>query len=380
MLSASLDEPDPAYERDAPSYSWIVATALQATYADRRDETFPQAETLLYPYFDAPMSERQRLRLSYALGCCALSNRWPSEASERFDEALDDAQRLDDAAAFAVIGERQAFSHYVNGSYWSASLYYLDALDALHSLPTALSAPLHEDARVFELELLWGLCTQRFLVADFDDAQNLVDGARLVGRSLPDPVRRVATIEWTAALLHRWKYEVFDAHERAQQAATLYATHAFGTPVERARLDIVVADTALDLAIFLSSGSRHDELVAEADARLIRALAQLRVAGDQIGEGMALLAYTRSNRLRGRPYDSLSVIRHVHRLGDEAGDRALQCQALTALGEELTARQQWGPALNAYRRALDALAPADASAMGWRARDALIAASRAADA
>lgn len=372
MLSRTLSHPDPESERGKPNYSPGAASALIDVYDQRRDDAFPYAFKL-EPFLGGLLSDYQRLRILYLVGCSAFAQGHFRQAIALLDEAADIANDLGDFAAFAEAAERLAFVHYVVSSFQSASGYYAAALDAMEmcsSPPYARALAPSANVHVFCLELLWGMSTQAFLTAEYEAAWECIHAARNVASRIPQPVRRVATVEWTAALLHRWQHQPLDAHKEARHASREYEHHLFGSQVERGRLHIVVVDTALDIVERFPEGTYHDEALKRAHRHVTDALAM--TTTNAAGQGMALLAYARYLRLAHSPEDRFGIIERAYVIGLELDDSALRCQALAALGDEYMASGEREQGLNAYRAALSALSTSDAVVIGAHAREELL--------
>jgi hypothetical protein len=281
----------------------------------------------------------------------------------------------EDAGAFAVIAQKQALAHYVLHSFVSAAGYYQDAWVAAQAYRIGDSAAELEISfrkQAFLLELLWGLTTQHFLTANYEASQAYVEDARRLGGTIGRPLHRMATVEWTAALLHRWQQVPLEAFNVIQKARSMYNVYSFGTPVENARLEIAAADIALDVVASLGSGSFTSTALAISKECIGNALSVTEAYQDMAGQGMALLALVRLNRFQSQPIDRTAILQHVLAQARQMGDRELQCQAFTALGDELLGRDQQDPGLNAYRQALKIVASSDGTAMGKRALQRLL--------
>ncbi|MGH2517132.1 MAG: hypothetical protein ACRDHP_15890, partial [Ktedonobacterales bacterium] len=316
------------------------------------------------------MSSRQQIRTYYQLARSRERNE-PRVAIQYLDEALSLALRQDDALAFAHLTARQGHLHYRQHSLVSAADYFADALDAVHALSVS-QTPV--DA-AFELDLLWGLATQHYHLTNHEEAFRCLRAARTVAPFAPDTHemrRRAASIEWTAALLQRWRGRFDMALAHALDAHERYESQQLGTLAERARLRILVANVALDVVEgAIPPGTEANERIVTVEHHLFHALAHSSAAEDRAAHMMALLAYVRYCRVSGASFDRLGAIALVDAFGRETSDRLLQCQAQTALGDELAFRHESEPALNAYRRALDVIAKSDAAVMGHRAQQAL---------
>ena len=144
----------------------------------------------------------------------------------------------------------------------------------------------------------------------------------------------------------------------------MYNVYSFGTLVENARLEIATADIALDVVASLGSGSFISSALAISKECIGNALSVTEAYQDMAGQGMALLALVRLNRFQSQPIDRIAILQHVLAQARQMGDRELQCQAFTALGDELLGRDQQDPGLNAYRQALKIVASSDGTAMG----------------
>jgi hypothetical protein len=369
MLFTWLDSMGDGDAQKNSTYSADAAARLNEIEIYLKQGELENAYNLALFTLTLPMSPQQEIQLYYRLSR-SRERDWPHLAIQFLDAALERAQELADPAVFAVLAAKQAGLHYHLHSFFSAADYSADALDALHVLADAQVAVDPE----FEMELLWGLATQQFYTAEYEQSFQLLERTRTLTKVVPmtaEAQRRAALIEWTAALVQRWRGRPKLALIHALDAQERYEALQVGSTAETARLRIVIADIILDTMKALPAGTVADKRIANVERHLLNAFAHAAAANDRAAGALAQLAYVRYSRLSGTSFNRMGAIEQADSIGRETADLLLQCQAQTALADELAFRHEDEPALNAYRRALDVIARSDALVMGHWAGHAL---------
>ncbi len=153
----------------------------------------------------------------------------------------------------------------------------------------------------------------------------------------------------------------------------MYAVH--GSLIAVARLRIVLADIALDLAMPSDAPPNRyrprDGMLAMAEPHMLHALAATRVSDDAAGEGLALLAYARYCQLSGKLGEALHVLDCVESIAFKLHDVPLLSQVHTGRGAAFATHGDEESSLACFRATLDVLHGSSAIAYAKWARRAL---------
>lgn len=373
-MLTSLHVPDAsAWRRDA-GYSPALAGALLAAYTLLIRGSSAEAKASLAPFSALPMSDRQRVRVHFVLGLAHLALGELPDAQACLDEALNISFRLTDLRACAELSYLQATVMSETQKYASALTYLLVARDTFSTAHDA--DPGDTTDLAFECNLFAKLASQSFLAGQFEDCDHYLTLAKAPVRDLPSGAESAlcaAELDWTTALLERWRGAAPAAVVHAKKALEMY--DAIGSPGAAARLRIVLADCLLDSALADTAqpdGSSRDVSSTLARAHLDVALAHLGGTADPAGEGMALLAYARSSRMLQLNEDRLILIEGVAHDAERLADLPLLGQAYTAIGDEFSARGEAELAANCYRRALGVIEKSDVVSLARWPRRALL--------
>jgi hypothetical protein len=134
---------------------------------------------------------------------------------------------------------------------------------------------------------------------------------------------------------------------------------------------IFITDCALDVVEsppFSGADLGRDTCLQIANAALQQAEALAQATGDGLGNGTALLARVRAERLQGRQTDRLRRIASVLQRAQKEEDPVLTVHAYTARGKELLDREEREAALLSFQAAADLAARHQAPALGRSAR------------
>lgn len=387
-LPSSLNEPlharwadedgyhAPTTEHIMHAYRWLNSTAMQIDI-----DPFFAAYQHALACFDLPMSLRQRLQACYAAAAACVAGEAYNEGLRYLGEAFELAEDLDDWAAWVELVALHAAVDSELYRYQRAAGYLADGLDVLKHATHMTRQPRWATLTV-DLLLAHAACD--YVLEDYATAQESLDQASIMTDELPnaDLTRRRPSISWMKAIVARWRNDPAHALVQAQQAATAFSTAT--TPASSrswGRLQSILADISLDLAeglppapphmpeMFLQLGSQYAADAVQYNQR----------TGDTIGEGIALLAQSRSDRLARLPSDRVNTIQQVIASAEQVGDAALMAQGYTALGIELLARTSStisDSGLNCLRMALNVARSYEIPALGAWARRALVAAAR----
>jgi tetratricopeptide (TPR) repeat protein len=368
----SIEFPDEPQDHRDPRHSSAVATALTAAYILIKRGNVPAAFALIEPYLTWPMADTQRVRLLYVRAMHAVYSRDLLAAIAFLDEALTLALRLGYRDACVPLAYLNASIHYELHSLTSAADYYRLAFDAIRAATTIRDQ--RQDAAL-KLEILARLATMYFYLGRFTEAMRALNHARVAAQSAPDSILRRASLEWTTALVLRWRGRAYEALPHAEVALTTY--QQLGHPAEQARLHSVVADIELDIAVAqadLARDSLHLMLTL-ARGQVTDALGKSQLARDMGARGLALLNYARLNRLTKPDESGAPAIENVIEIAQRMGDPSLLGQAYTALADDLAAHGEHSSSLKVYSLALDVFKTTDAKALAAWPRRALLRAS-----
>jgi tetratricopeptide (TPR) repeat protein len=358
-------------EREAPDNNPVVTDALQGAYAAVARGDHDAAERAVAPILTAAMSERHRLRVAYVRAQIATAREEREQAVAILEEAIDRAQDADELDAFAQLSFLLASQLDCLG-YWDLGAEASEAaLAAWHSRPTSTLPPDILDI-TFDVDLHDRLAMELSTIGRFDDATQHLQVAYAQTPSASKPTLRGAGLQWTYAVVERCRGRPERAREHVRAAFDVYA--AEGDRSELARLQLLVADVALDLAAAIPAASAfesRDVALASAERHLVQALAETSVKGTTYAHGRALLTYARYQRLSSHNTDRLKVIESVLATGRRLGSSMFLGTVYTELGDELASLTQPDAARNCYHAALDAFAESRTPGYAVFARRAL---------
>jgi len=374
MPTTFLDYPfSPGEDREL-HFESAVTLALSHAYRLLKQHDYQGVLAALAPVQDRAMSDRQLVRVRYALGFAATQRRALEEASVWLDDALERAPQFDDAGAIGILAALRGTTHYYLNNFRGAATYYRISLDAWHVDEQTVLAPSRQDL-TFEVEALTQLGTQEFWLDHPKTATALLLRAQRLGSQLPDAERPLARIAWMLALSSRWRRRLESARQYGMAALEVY--ERLGAPTETARLRLVVADILIDTAKAMAPAemtSMGAHWLTLAQPHLLHALAQTRLVGDEPGAGMATLAYVRYLQvIQDTHVDRWALIDSVAHTAERLHDRALLGQALNVQGDELASYEGGEDAARvAYAQALDVFATGGVPGLGVWARRALL--------
>ncbi|HEX6799127.1 MAG TPA: hypothetical protein VF116_15565 [Ktedonobacterales bacterium] len=327
---------------------------------------------------EQPMSAQQRQRMLSLLGNAFAAGREYDRAAGCFEDALGLALDRDDRAATPEIA-------FALGQEHAARQHFGEAVSALEVCIVTLTAEdggeddaaLALNARVVDAML--ALTTCEYVRGQFDSAERWLDRADALIPRLPDSLTAAGSAAATRALLTRARCKPEAALRHALVALDIAEqSHNAGLRWARA----LAVEAALDLVERLTGGAAGTagrSLLALARAyvdhpRVPRPHAHRREAAMSLTDGVAYLAGVRYLRLAGEASASvrLTALEHLISHAERLHHQALLGLALTALGDDLAARDAQTPALRAYELALKAIEGQDMAAIGLRARRALL--------
>lgn len=342
--------------RHGPSPAWLMAQRL----ADR--------------CFTERIAPALHVRVRFVQSYASAQLGALEQACAYLDDALEVSLAIGNLAVFAELA-------YLHGLFDSrmqhasqAMSYFEMAVEALQSSTDA--EPQRPATAELALDILTRLAAQCFLLGNYSSAQTTLADAKQLLTTQPPHAVVAAPIEWTHALLERWRGNLALAFQHALRANACYeAMNTDADYVAHARLRIVAADIALDLAEqaeLAAQSSRAERFVWLAQPLIRTAYEYLQGTPDTAGEQLALLSFVRLRRLQALTDDFRPLIEHIARSAQGGGDLPLLGQALTALGQDYAARGELDSALNLYRAALETLAHSQAPALQVWPRRALL--------
>jgi tetratricopeptide (TPR) repeat protein len=378
MAYSRLHVPDDDNDRHEPQYSPDVGTAIAKAYTAIRAGDFAAAEMRILPWLSVAMTPMQHIRVLYLRGLIASHRHHDAQALQYADEALDMAlsrDALDAVTTLAVLG---ATAQHNLQLFAGAAHYYAVALDALGAQEHGAAVD-----PLTHFDVLDGLASESFLIGRYNASRRFLRAARRIPLPGTGHEKRLAGLEWTLALLARWRGDGYRALEHVRSAMNKYIVH--GHPIEQARLSSLLADIILDLALpppslavslplesALDSALSGDRLLMMAEPYILRALGISATEQDRAGEGLALLAYARFLRAGGHDDEALRAIATVESFALQLHDAPLLAQVHTARGEAFAARGDRDAARLCFAATLDTLRHSDARAYTARARRVLL--------
>jgi tetratricopeptide (TPR) repeat protein len=375
LRQTRLDVPDrPSEHGEEHAHSPSFAAVLSVAYEQLARGAFDKAGYLVSPYRTWPLARTQRLRQLFILANSAHHRREYQHAIAFCEEAMSLCEVLNWPAEFAQLALLCAEALHNLQLFGPAAGVAADGLSAWLSLSTKALDP------SFEINLRDRFSVELFLLGEYEHASQQARAALHLMRRLP-PTRqtalRAAALEWTIALLHRWRNDTSRA--RRQILGALETYERLGSPDELARLRIVTADITLDALVPLGSGIAYhyrEDLVRLARTQLELALGTIGDADktDVAGRCKGLLAHARLSRALGEDEDRLALLESVGKTAEALHDLPLLGQVYTALGDEFGAagRAEAESQRNCYRRALAVVEGSHAPAYGTWARRSLL--------
>lgn len=370
----SISLPDHSGWHQDTGYSTLVASNLTQAFAlvrhsSREASGFARALSMIRPFLDAPMCLHQRLRVFYlvALARSAIGHQdaalfWLDEMLNLTDQVRDTSDLAD--AYHLRGGINRALSHLQDASadYRTCLALLADQAerDPLAPAQVAIALKVHAELAGFE-----------FFLGHYELAQQLTNEARHLLHHDTSHTIEKATVSWIQSLLDRWAGRPEQAVEHARFAADVFTE--LSSPASAARIQTVLADTTLDIAERIPTGSERALALKRSWPHIQLALNLAKEAQDQPGLGPARLARLRYLRLRGADQARLPAIERIARLGERLADEGLIAQAFTAMGDECLASGDRTGARAHYRDALGVLDGSDVSAVGkWALRALLL--------
>jgi tetratricopeptide (TPR) repeat protein len=258
----------------------------------------------------------------------------------------------------------------------SQSLYYTATPSFAKALEYARFA--HEAAQecisdhqvqdlTFDLELRLLLGKLFFFREEYQQAEEHLKVVLQLASTSPGESRLTGDAAWMLAGVQRARRDPHGA--LAHCWAALRAYESVNAPNPRARLSIIVADSALDV---LEQRGAPQHYVDIASSHISRAITLAAESGDPSTLGMADLARARFARIVDRSGQGLWIIENVLRDAARQHDRGLLTQAYSALGFELLARDLAPAASNSFYDALVASKDSEALALSGPARRILL--------
>lgn len=331
---------------------------------------FEEARILLGPLLSRRMSRHQRLNVTYLQGIILGGDGAYASALHFLDSALNLAEELDEPGALAEVA-------YLQGGMLRALCRHSRAADFQTRCLQTLWESSPDDQPIdplIELSALLDLAMSEALLAHFDRADWCLQEARRLTDQLPRTILERALISWIQAVLSRWRGHAMEGLGLAMQACDAYL---LGAPLSaQSRIQAVVADLAMDVSEEHQRGPIYLARSAMLDLAwpyVNQAVQRARDAQDRAGEGLALLALARHQRLSGQNTDRLEKIESVITMAEQLDDAPLAGQAYIALGAELIAiGASRDVEIRCYEKAIAILARSDAHAIELQARRALL--------
>jgi len=356
MPTTFLDVPYLLAEGSDPTTDLRVAAALKDAYTQIKQGKYRETLDTLKPVLSWPMSDRQFVRVHFMRGYAWSHLELFAYALDAFEEAYERAQRMSDLGASAQLAYLRGTNYYYSNQFGIASRCYNTALDTWHDLAIVPEKMTSGDFE-FEIDTLIGLGIQQLWLAHYADAENRLLRAGALVTTMPDSAGQSARIEWTLALIQRWRGALRDAYRSARLALEVYELSSALNATSRLRT--VLADILLDIADSYSpniASSARARVLRQVEQHLTRALTEARQSHDLPSEGMVLLTYARYLRATNdQTHDRLAPVETAGQIALGLGDLALLGQAFTGRGDEFKFKGNSDSATKAYRNAIDIL-------------------------
>jgi hypothetical protein len=322
----------------------------------------------LAPFRSQLVCLEQRLNLEFALAMVFAGDESTQQALSCLSIAWEIAECLHDWAAQSEVGYLAGALWWMAGDVNDAYAVYQDALEALRRLA-------RDDGPAdptFELDLVLRLagCTNEMGL--FPISLHYINEAHeLHATWAQDAAEEAAHLAWIDSLLARVQGQPVRALKQATAATELLLAH--GSPINKGRGHIVLADAALDLLELSQTPARSrnleqrlDEANHIAQPSPLDLLAQARTASryalevaqdihDPIGAALARLVMRRASRL-SQPQSAngsgVAAVEKLLRTARRLGDSALLGRTETALADELLAAGRPDAARVTYWRAM----------------------------
>jgi|GEM_PF-1731073 tetratricopeptide (TPR) repeat protein len=373
MRNSRLDTPNLPSEHHEHAHSPTFAAVLSSAYVHLAEGLFEEAERLVVPYRAWPMSLTQRLRQLYILAASAQSRHDYTQAIALYEEAFSLCSVLEARAEFAQLSLLCAEAYHNLQQFAHAAFVASQGLSAWLDL-----AP-DGDPRgaALEIDLRDRYSVELFLLGRYQESLKQCYRAHTLASALPaakSTALRVAGLDWTIAMLHRWRGNTKLALQHILAASAIY--EKFGSADEFARLRIVIADIALDTLAPPGTGLVHhyrEDIVQLARDHINQALGA--ITHDPAAQCMALLAQTRLHRMLSlMNQNRITHLESIGQIAEQLHDLPLLAQVYTALGDEFGAmgRAEIESQLNCYRRAIGVVEASQAPAYSvWPRRGLL---------
>jgi tetratricopeptide (TPR) repeat protein len=284
-------------------------------------------------------------------------------ADAQLDAELDAALEHGDSLTSSHLAFEQSVKFHRIEDYRNAILYGDLAIEAWQSFFHDRPSRDEPSVRFTGLRMLNASTAQHFCRGHFDIAAERIQEARRLALFSPDS-SLIASTEWNAALMERWRSDYPKALEHAERALVIY--RAQSDPMSVARLSQFAAQVALDCV--MSARSRGaTRLAASYLAKARKHLTNSRPPGDgfiadAVDDNFRLI-YAVYSRLKRKNEDRAelleSVILHAHAMEYPA----LEGLAFHVLGDEYASREGLsGQASGCYARAFKLLLSSSAPA------------------
>jgi tetratricopeptide (TPR) repeat protein len=372
MRLSRLDTANLPSEHWEHAHSPSFAGVLSSAYGYLALGQFDEAEHLVTPYVTWPMSVAQRLRLLFILAASAQDHQDYKQAIAFIEEAMALCVALDGRAEFAQLALLGAEAHHNLQRFANAAFIAGEGLSAWLDLkvsnnPTDLN---------LEIDLRDRYSLELFLLGRYEDALTQSYRAFTLAKSQPatrQTALRAAGLDWTIALLQRWRGNYKLAQQHILSSLAIY--ERLGSPNELSRLRIVAADITLDMLVPLGVGIPYhyrEDLIQLAHLYITQALNAITV--DPAAKCMGLLAKARFSRTLSMNEGRFTQLESLGHVAEQLYDLPLLAQVYTALGDEFGAagKAETESQLNCYRRALGVVEASQAPAYSVWPRRALL--------
>jgi tetratricopeptide (TPR) repeat protein len=370
MLASSLRFPDRPAWRKAKNYSPAVADALTQAYEHLKwgpthSRAYCDAYDTIVPWLTARMSKRQQMHAYYVSGKAQSALGETGLAVTDLTHGLElAALYLRDHRAMAQLAHLRAIAYSWQLQYRAAVTDLHDCLAIVRSLRRYATAP----TRAFELTVLRNLAGFEFMCSNFDEAREHLQQAQAIPHSSAQDILDRSATHWITALIERWRGSAMDALQQAQIACEGYREANDSRSL--GRIQIIIADIALDLALFFPPGDIRDSYITLALPYGQRAAMLAHSSDDLVGADLAQLVQARAAIISRRESSSAQIVQ-VIRDAERYHDASLEASAYTALGYDFDGQGDIEAARLCFREVAHMVEDTDISALGVWAKRAL---------
>lgn len=279
------------------------------------------------------------------------------------DAELDDALKRRDLITAARVAFAQSVRHQRIEDYFSAIQYSETALEVWRLFFSDHPSRNERSVLLTELHMLNVSIGQHFTRGHFDIAAERIQEARRLALFLPG-VSLIASTEWGAAIMERWRGDSRAALHHAERALETYLVES--DPMSIVRLSQFAAQLALDCAAAAGSSGetqRVESYLKKAHGYIDASRPPGNTRAALAIDGHFSVLYTTYSRLAGRNENRVALLEFVRQRARNLRYPFLEGLVFQALGDEYASHDGMsGQALGYYSESFRILLASDAPA------------------